>query len=424
MKVLFIFPDAPLSENFSGQASRFSSVYQALLELRCDVYVWRPLSESGKVFAYESEMSVETAAVRSRSKFWRDVEYEKKIIEIPQLPDLLKWVYRRIYFLIHPLDFCFPGSHNLKKALKSILEEVKPDLLWVETPFLGAAVYQSTNIPWVYQNHDFLYKLRLIRLATQKQYPSLGFILTNSFFKYLEYKIASASSIVVTGSVSEAIDIKKHGQPNVVVIPTTYKSVPTPSIILEENPSIIRINHLGALTTTANYSGLKAYFEIVHPKLIDLLRSHNLQVELFLVGDPANAKRDLLELISENHAEILGFQPNLENILRPFDISIIPYDQNTGTRTKVPLLMNHAQVIVATKNAVAGTPEVLQCNGCFFVNQVGNFLDPILQLALDAALRKKMGLLAKDFFEKYFTLNAQLDDYKAILTSFRAGDRN
>jgi len=419
MRVLFIFPDVPLSENFSGQASRSNAVYHALLNLGCDIYVWRPLSKSNEVFAYEKEMFIETAQIRSRVKFWYDVEYERKMMEIPELPSFLKNIYQHMYFLINPFDYCFPGSQYLKKVFKTVLEEINPDLLWVESPLLGAVVYQMTNIPWIYQNHDFLYKLRRIRLGTQKRRHPLFFALTNWLFEHVEYKIASASQFVVTGSVYEEEGIKKHGQPNVVVIPTTYKSISIPQNYYQDDPSTIRINHLGALTTTANYVGLKTYFETVHSQLVGLLCAHKIKVELFLIGDTTNAKPDLMELISKHQVHILGFQPDLKNILRPFDLSIIPYDQNTGTRTKVPLLMNHGQVIIATKNSVAGTPEVLKCKGCFFIDEVCNFLDPILQLALDSSLRKKKGLLAKEFFEQHFTLDVQLDRYKTALEGLR-----
>lgn len=418
MRVLFVFPDAPLSENFSGGASRFYSAYKALIKLGYEVFVWRPLSSAEKVHAYERENSVETAEIRSEVKLWQDVEYEEKIVEIPNIPNFLKRLYQYVYAFINPFDYFFPGSAGLRETFRTVLDKIKPDLVWVETPFLGVVVHGNINVPWLYENLDFIYKLKPIRLLAQGRCQTFRSLWENSLLKYLEYEISRASNFVVTGSVSDADDIRKQGQSNIVVIPTTYRSIPLEIKAMgNKGKSTIRIVHLGALSTTSNYVGLKTYLETVHHQLINSLSAYGIQVELILIGDTTNAKPNLLELISKNQVQVLGFKSNLRHTLRPFDISIIPYSENTGTRTKVPLLMNYAQVVVATENSVAGTPEVMECDGCFFTKDVNSFLKPILQLALDFSLREKMGLAAKAFFEKNFVLESQLDHYRMALDS-------
>lgn len=418
MKVLFVFPNAPLSESYSGAASRFFCSYQALIRLGYEVFVWRPLSstEIGRVEAFERENPTETAITHNLIAYWQDIEYTENYLIPSWVPHFSMSIFRTIHAIFDPYDYCFPGAASLRNEFGIILEKFNPDLVWVETTFIGAVVFPIIDIPWIYQNHDFFYRLKPIRFLAQGKKQSSRSKLENKLLKHIEFKILKKSNYIVTGSVSEANEISRHGQSNVVVIPTTYHSISLqPKTIKQTEKFVVHINHLGALSTTANYVGLKTYLETVHPQLINLLRQQNIQVELVLVGDPTNAKQDLLQLISKNNIKLLGFKKDLREVLRPFDISIIPYNENTGTRTKVPLLMNHAQIIVATENSVAGNPEVFNCEGCFFTKDVIDFLDPILRLALNSRLREKMGLAAKAFFEEHFTLESHLECYKTAL---------
>lgn len=416
MRVLFVFPDAPLSENFSGGAARFYSSYNALIKLGYEVFVWRTLASPQTIYEYEKENLLETAKIRQEVKSWRDVEYEKKIVELPFSSAILKRLYKIIYIFINPYDYFFPGAALLRDAFKTEIENVNPDFVWVEMPFLGAVVHADINVPWIYQNHDFFYKLKPIRMLTQGKRQTFWFKLENYLLRRIEYKIPRKSNFVVTGSITEADDMRKHGQPNIVVIPTTYRSIPLKILKSEDTKqSVVRIIHLGALSTTANYSGLKLYLEQVHSKLVNYLADHNIQMELHIIGDVTDAKSDLIELILKNEGKTLGFKSDLREILRPFDIAIIPYAENTGTRTKVPFLMNFAQVIVATENSIAGTPEIMECEGCIFTKDINGFFEPLYQLCSNTALREKMGLASKTFFENNFTHEAQLGRYKLTL---------
>jgi len=44
----------------------------------------------------------------------------------------------------------------------------------------------------------------------------------------------------------------------------------------------------------------------------------------------------------------------LDEVLRPNDVHIVPYDQPTGTRTRLTLALNHRQVLLAHQNSVKG----------------------------------------------------------------------
>jgi hypothetical protein len=110
----------------------------------------------------------------------------------------------------------------------------------------------------------------------------------------------------------------------------------------------------------------------------------------------------------------------LGTVLRPFDIAIIPYEHNTGVRTKLPLLFNYAQVVVATEAAVAGSLEARPGENCFVLPSLEHFPDILRQLASEPMLRNQIGLEAKRTFERTFTLEAQLPKYERVL-SYIAG---
>jgi glycosyltransferase involved in cell wall biosynthesis len=105
--------------------------------------------------------------------------------------------------------------------------------------------------------------------------------------------------------------------------------------------------------------------------------------------------------------------------MNPFDIVIIPYEHDTGMRTKLPLFFNYAQVVVATEASVAGSPEIKPGENCIILPGLEGFPEALIKLSQDAGLREKIGQHARETFESEFVLENQLPIYKQLISHMR-----
>jgi glycosyltransferase involved in cell wall biosynthesis len=160
---------------------------------------------------------------------------------------------------------------------------------------------------------------------------------------------------------------------------------------------------------TANRDGLTAFFKSVWPRLKGL----NLLFEV--VGDTSTAPPELQEHLRT--VTCTGFVQDLTKVLRPYDIHIIPWEHSTGTRTRLPLAFNHAQVVIATKAAVACYPEVRDGENCRLVDKLEDMVEVIAELAHNQDERARIGLASRATFEQFFTREALLPRYAAVISS-------
>lgn len=408
LRCLFIFPNAPLASDFTGGASRYLNSYLALNRLACEVHVLRLLEEDSRdrVLRYEERDVTQRDLLRARAASWNDVGY-RRTVGFQSRADLL-W---RAPF--QPLRLSSPEVGTLRKPLRDILDKVSPDVVWAEWTLSGAlATASELKLPWIYAHHDWSHRVAAIRRAASQRPSYLSDQLLEWSLRRAEIQILKRSTAVVTGSQTEAQEISAAGGRNVEVIPTAYDSVAVPGPERHtEHPA--RVVHLGSLSTTANYLGLKAYLERVHPKFSTMQKR---SFELWVVGDRSRSKPELLKQLTDSGANLTGHLADLGKVLRPFDITIIPYEHNTGTRTKLSLLFNYSQVVITTQAAVAGSSELRNGQNCVVLPSLAEFAEEIASLASDPERRERLGRAAKATFEKHFTLEAQLPAFKRVLS--------
>ena len=405
MKCLFVFPNAPLSSNYSGGASRYLQSFLTLQRLGCDVHAVRLLDEAQRqrVARYEHD----EAPYRAQAQSWRDLRYT--------LPSAAGNKGRRLRAaLTHPAPYAMPEVVVLSELFQDAVAEVDPQFIWAEWTLSGALVAESEpGIPWIYAHHDWLHRVRKIRRRASGKTHWRDRLWTVSM-RRLERQLIRKSTAVISGSTSEAQEIQALGGREVVVIPTTYDPIPPPppACRAAHPPHLV---HLGALSTTANYVGLLAYMETVHPVLRVLLQEAQLEMPFHVIGDAAGAKPRLLRCLEAASVSLPGHVDDLQQVFRPFDITIIPYQHDTGTRTKLPLLFNHAQVVVAMRAAVAGSAEVRPGENCVVVDALEAMPERLMKLARDPALRERIGRAAKATFDQYYTREAHLPKFERVL---------
>jgi glycosyltransferase involved in cell wall biosynthesis len=256
---------------------------------------------------------------------------------------------------------------------------------------------QQNRVPVVYVHHDWLYRIKALRNHRA----------INPWQQAVEEQLVRSVSAVVCGSKPECAEIAQAGGRQVYYLPVSYEPVTVDLEGAEDKPP--RLVHLGGMGTTANREGLLAFSERVWPTL------KISGVEFEVIGDTTGAPAALQEHLRT--VKCIGFIKDLTTGLRPFDIHVIPWEYSTGQRTRLPVAFNHAQVVVATRAAVACYPEARDRENCRLVDRLEDMVPVITELLADPGERSRLGRAARATFEKHFTRAALLPKYVEVLSA-------
>lgn len=401
-RILFIFPAAPLTANYSGAASRYAQNFASLCELHDEVHVARVGTQAMfDAFAEVERTSDEAQGAKAAAASWHDLVYAPPPPSSGRLNVLVQTA-------LDPVDYVFPEAAPIAQQIAPVIDALQPDMLWVEHIEPAAAMARlKPAMLWVFSNHDLAHRIRKIRSGGAS---SLRDQWLNATLQRAEKSVLLAADVVVSGSVTDCERLREMGHSRVYPVPMAYKTVPDVDLSGSAGADL-RITHLGSLETTANRVGLEAYLRKVHPKIKD--------AELRIIGDASKVKDPLKSLLTEANANLLGFVPDLADALRPFDISILPYEHDSGYRTKLPVLLSYGQVVVSTCAAVAGTQVAGLDDVCVLLDTLDEFPAAINKLAADPAARERLGRAARDFYEAHFTFTGMLDHYRTIFAGVK-----
>lgn len=83
-----------------------------------------------------------------------------------------------------------------------------------------------------------------------------------------------------------------------------------------------------------------------------------------------------------------GYVKDLDKVLRPYDLHFIPWEHNTGQRTRLVQAFNHRQVVVAVRDSVACFPEAKDGENCRLVERLDQMSGVLKELARDPVQRE------------------------------------
>lgn len=389
-RLLFIVPGTPLAFNHSGAASRYTQNFLALQSLGEEIHVLR-FHTTGRLQAtLDFEILSETVQkVRRSAASWQDIELAENYTS-----NRLESLHRAFF---DPLTAEFPQHKFLARAIWKCIDSLDPSLLWAEHSDAAAAVWSMCpSIPWVYSQTDMRYLIRSIRKTKSDLHQAVYDVLARN----IEHQVNKGANMIITGSFTEKKRLEETGARNVKMIPMIHHNFPGLDPDFPPLPDV-QLIHLGALETTANRQGLISYLSQAHPYVLE-----QTDVTLMIVGDASRIKSPLSKLLLQPRIICTGYIPDLATVLRPYDIAILPYPHDSGYRTKLPLLMGHAQAIVATRKAVVGSllPGLDQV--CILVERIEDFPQKIAWLAAHPEERKRIGLAGRAFAEQHFSANA------------------
>jgi glycosyltransferase involved in cell wall biosynthesis len=390
-KVLFIVNQGNISLNANGGAS----VYYSHLEL-----------------LYASGYTIEILAVQWTDN---DVFKEEDYKEVKQFVSAVK-TYKIInktptkgfnrlcnaIFKPEIFEYYFLNNKNIS-FLKKHVSENNFDLVFGDWRWAGIwACFSFLKTPVIYAHHDWEYKLAKLRSKRNL----LGRFHTFQK-KRVEYKMVKGVAGSISGSFTETKEIEKISSKKAIYIPTTYSSV-LPKLIKNDVPRIV---HLGGMGTTANRLGLEQFLDVSWKSIKDNFPAVKLQV----IGSLKAAPESLLKKLKEPNIICSGFVKDLQLVLRPEDIHIIPWEYNTGTRTRIPVIFNYQQALVAISASVEAFPEIKHNKNAVLCKDLKEMSNEVSKLIGNKSKRQKISKEAKETFLTHYTSKSHISKLKEFI---------
>ncbi|MBA3284834.1 MAG: glycosyltransferase [Nitrosopumilus sp.] len=393
-RCLFLVEDYPISPNATGGGS--SMVYshlELLFHAGFDItliLLRNPHTPKGFV-EYTQNQPVTWNTVKSWCKSYHMIEVKRNTEEKSRMARL----YHLILALLYPIRYKYNTiSKETNEIFKKLLIQIQPDMIWTEHQFpaiLAQNYIQET--PIIFSHTDWLWRIKKLRQKDNRF--NLRFLLNIYLLKRLEVKLVQKVSGCVSGSIKEAFEIEMLSRKPVIYLPATYPLINP--VLLKETHSSKRIFHLGGMSTTANRIGLQRFIDVVWPTI----REFN--PELWVIGSLEGAGDLLLDYLKKENIICTGFINDLSSVLRPYDIHIIPWEYNTGTRTRIPLVLSHKQVLLSTRAAAACLPELINGENCILVDDLTSMGSEITKIFSNQTLRIRLANSGYETFKKSFT---------------------
>ncbi len=404
MSVVFMWENYPLTENGVGGASPLAySHLEALVYARCAVHLVQLLTKAGIGDVRENPTSANVyGKVADQVASYTPLDGQQA--QVRQGRGARHWQALR-----DPVAYeaaTYPSF--FRTALQQVVKQHQPQLIWAEHLQPAAlAVTAKLGVPICYSHHDWKWKIKQLRAQTQP--TNLKERLHYRAVKRAEETLLQRVDRVVTGSATEAESLRLLRKDGVRYFPITYHPVALPDPVVHDPPRIV---HLGGMGTTASRQGLLRFLEVVWPQLEAALQP---KPALWVVGKTAGIPADFKERLVKAGAVCTGFVSDLSSVLRPYDLHIIPWEYDTGVRTRMPVAMNYAQVLLATRAAVAGLPEARHEENCMLADRLEEMGPHLLRVYKDSALRKRLGDQARATFEQSYTQPAVQPSFDQFL---------
>lgn len=401
MKVLFVTPDFALSPDGYGGASALAYSHLELLAHSGQRLVLAILDGWGGMSEFDRYM-VEQPDVWKHVQGWID-GWERLAEDAASAGH----GPHRLRTLRDPVAAsCARVGPVMAAAFQALVDRVQPDLIWAEHRKAAiVALCFGQEVPVVYGHHDWGWKLHALHTNGRDLEWRVRYRIRQKrrAEEHLVRKVAGC----VSGSATERATMQRLGAVHTGYFPTTG----TPVDLAARAAESPRLVHLSTMQATASREGMQRFLDVVWPQL-------DPPPALWLVGSMAGAPEGLRQRLHEIGARCTGYVKDLRTVLRPYDLHIIPWEHDTGTRTRATIALNHAQVLVATQASMACLPELRAGENSMLVARLEDMAGVIHSLLDDSIRRRRLGDAARGTFLEAFTREAQQPRFDVFLRAF------
>jgi hypothetical protein len=413
MRCLFFIEDYPITPDSPGGAPALSYSHLELL-----AYTG---AELHLVMLANPRRSLGFAKfTASQPQVWEQVRSwcaSHRVIEIAHAPTPRAPVRHFLQALRDPVPYiCADAQPQVLNEFKDIVAQLQPDLIWAEhrVPAMLAR-RAATGTPIVYSHHDWEWLLGQQRFEGQQDTLSRAQRLRRRFgiwqTKRAECATVSGVAACVSGSITETAEFKTLGARHAAYLPTTYE--PVSLLARYDDAEPVRVVHLGGMQGTRNQTSVQRFLDLAWgPSCAE----HPAAPQLWQVGSMKGASDEILAALQQAQAVCTGFVPDLGEVLRPGDIHVVPWEWPTGTRTRIPVALNHGQALVSTRAAAVCLPELKDGENCLLAADLPELGQAIGALLNDPARRRQLAAAGRATFLQHYTRPALQPRFQQFLS--------
>lgn len=303
--------------------------------------------------------------------------------------------------LVRPVSYL--TSHLHRDSIAAVADAIAahaPDLIWAENVTAAAlAVEAGGGRPVVYSHHDWIW--RVWTLSSRHKGPTWRSSFVCRTMRRAEKALVQRVRGVVSASATEADGLRRWSR-HAAYVPPVYE--PASPHIRRPVDSRARVVHVGGMTTPSNRIGLERFLDIAWPIVSGVSERPN----LWVIGSLQDAPAPLLLKLERAGSVRTGFVERLGDVLRPYDVHIVPWEHDTGTRMKMPLALNHAQAVVAMRETARCLPELEHGRNCLLADSLEEMGAIVRRLLHDPERRRALGDAGRATFLAHYTHAASL----------------
>jgi len=289
----------------------------------------------------------------------RALGYETTVITMPDphqrsVEGPVVWLEPKI---VSPFIHFFLNFSCRRKIRRTIARQAVDNSTVILCEHWAAMLCCPTHPRVVYSFHDFESRLTVERRKRKGTPVSIKSRVYWWAAERLERWMIKQATRVLSVSASEAEKLRTEWGADAIYIPTVPEE--TPAAVESVNTGPLRLWIYGSSAATSN----KIVLDHLANGLFDKLKAALPTAEFHQAGKFDTYDADKIEWLKRNF-QVHGFIADLGKIFQTGDICLIPYEKDTGFRTKIPEACGYGMIPAGYTLSFACCPEMWDGENC------------------------------------------------------------
>jgi len=226
---------------------------------------------------------------------------------------------------------------------------------------------------------------------------------------WLEWRLLGRAGRFISVSASEAEKIRVRLGLSGEYIPIVAPG-PAPAHAVGVEKAAIRFWLYGASSTTSN----KIMLDHLANGLFAQLQAAIPSAEFHQLGNYSSYDADKIDWLRQ-HFQLHGFVKDPAAFFRPGDFCLIPYEQDTGFRTKLPEACGYGMIAAGYPATFACCPEMRDGYNCVIGSSPAELVEKLAKVSANETLRQRLADGAFETRQRDFSFDALLERYRRAL---------
>ena len=286
----------------------------------------------------------------------------------------------------------------------------------IHAAYYGLALGSDFDVPIVMRVHDVL-SLGMSRRLQYTRNPIMKLWLSFDRRRVRAHEKVAFSGVACNLTVSEFEQHHVMG-----IAPDACSIVAPAGVDLDEFvPRIVKedphsVLWIGAMNHAPNIDSFWWFYHDIVPLIV---RSHK-NVRIRVVG---TAMPTSIRSLSDPNVEILGFVPDVREVLARSEVCVVPLRMGSGVRLKILEMFAMERAVVSTTVGAEGL-RAEDGRHLLIADSPKDFADSVLRLLRDSRLRRYLGESARNHASAHFGWDKVADQFEAVYNKLINGRTN